>query len=108
MRDSKEAILRGQRDQHQLMLDHQDDQLDDLARSAETLNRTALVINHELEDHQRMLSELDRDVETQTGRMKIVMDRISQVLKTSDTKQLCLILWLFVIFLVMLLLVIYF
>eukprot|EP00914_Ancora_sagittata_P014252 GHVO01027803.1.p1 GENE.GHVO01027803.1~~GHVO01027803.1.p1 ORF type:complete len:115 (-),score=8.80 GHVO01027803.1:372-716(-) len=101
------SAIRNAREQHQLMLEHQDDQLHDLALSADNLNQTALAINTELAEHQRMLSELDRDVDAQSGRMHTVMGKISKVFATSDTKQLCLILWLFVIFLILLFLVIY-
>eukprot|EP00922_Rhytidocystis_sp_ex-Travisia-forbesii_P058398 GHVS01086321.1.p1 GENE.GHVS01086321.1~~GHVS01086321.1.p1 ORF type:complete len:250 (-),score=60.10 GHVS01086321.1:91-840(-) len=95
-----------QREQQQLLLQQQDDHLEELATSADRLHQTAVVINEELEDQQRMLCELDDDIDREAERMSFVMRKMSRLLKTNDTRQLCLILWLVVIAVVLLLLVV--
>eukprot|EP00922_Rhytidocystis_sp_ex-Travisia-forbesii_P058399 GHVS01086322.1.p1 GENE.GHVS01086322.1~~GHVS01086322.1.p1 ORF type:complete len:249 (-),score=64.47 GHVS01086322.1:152-898(-) len=94
-----------QREQQQLLLQQQDEHLEELATSADRLHQTAVVINEELEDQQRMLCELDEDIDREAERMSFVMRKMSRLLKTNDTRQLCLILWLVVIAVVMFLLV---
>eukprot|EP00922_Rhytidocystis_sp_ex-Travisia-forbesii_P005441 GHVS01007943.1.p1 GENE.GHVS01007943.1~~GHVS01007943.1.p1 ORF type:complete len:252 (+),score=60.23 GHVS01007943.1:171-926(+) len=83
-----------QREQQHMLLQQQDQHLEELAMSADRLHHTAVVINEELEDQQRMLCELDEDIDREAERMNFVMKRMSRLLKTNDTRQLCLILWL--------------
>lgn len=91
---------------HQVLLQQQDEQLEELALSADRLHQTAVVINEELEDQQRMLTELDEDIDREAERMSFVMRRMSRLLKTTDTRQLCLVLWLVLIVIVLFFLVV--
>eukprot|EP00922_Rhytidocystis_sp_ex-Travisia-forbesii_P005436 GHVS01007938.1.p1 GENE.GHVS01007938.1~~GHVS01007938.1.p1 ORF type:complete len:248 (+),score=43.34 GHVS01007938.1:226-969(+) len=94
-----------QREQQQLLVQQQDAHLEELAMSADRLHHTAVVINEELEDQQRMLCELDEDIDREAERMNFVMRKMSRLLKTNDTRQLCLIMWLVITAVILFLLV---
>ncbi|XP_058515643.1 uncharacterized protein LOC131479013 [Ochotona princeps] len=78
----------------ELLLRQQDYQLQELSQSAERLHETACTINRELEDQQRMLDELDENLDQQAAQMNFLLRRMGRVLKTNNVRQLCLILWL--------------
>lgn len=84
----------GIRGPRQLLLTEQDRTLDDLSRTAARMNQTALVINEELQDQERLLANLDNDVDRETEHMHRVLRGMARILKTSSRKELCLILWL--------------
>lgn len=92
--EANAAFFHSQQQQHQQLLLQQDSQLEELSQSADRLHETALMINRELEDQQRMLNELDEDIEHQSAQMNFLMRRMAKILKTSSMRQLCLILWL--------------
>lgn len=100
-------FMKTQQSHQQVMRQQQDQQLEELAESAERLNQTALVINHELEDQQRMLIELDEDIDRETEKMNFVMRRMAKLLQTNDTKTLWIIIWLVLLLFLMVLLVLY-
>jgi chromosome segregation ATPase len=80
---------------------HQDNELHELTKCTERLNEKALVINNELEDQKLLLEQLDQDIDRQAEKMNFVMKHMAKVLKTSDTKQLYLIMVLTVIFVIL-------
>lgn len=53
-----------------------------------------------------MLSELDDDIDRETEKMNFVMRRLGLLLRSSDSKQLWLILMLFCVFMFLLMLII--
>ena len=73
---------------HEQIIQRQDDTLTELARVTDRLGQTAIVINTEIQDQQRLLSELDRGVDRQQEKMNYVMGKMGKLLKTNDTKQL--------------------
>ncbi|CDJ58022.1 syntaxin family protein, putative [Eimeria maxima] len=108
----------------QTLVMQQDQQLEELATAATRLHETALTINQELETQQRMLTDLDDTVERQDSRsskkhssssssnssnnsiycvcaaasqMNFLMRRLAKVVRSSDTRQLWTIVWLFCI-----------
>lgn len=101
-----ERFLGEERETQQQIMRQQDQNLTELSRCAERLNATAHVINNELQDHQRMLQELDEDIDKETEKLNFVMKRIGKLLKTSDSKQLMLIVVLFLLMVFLLFLVI--
>ncbi|PFH37641.1 putative syntaxin 6 protein [Besnoitia besnoiti] len=92
--EANAAFFHTQQQQHEQLLLQQDSQLQELSQSADRLHETAMMINQELENQQRMLNELDEDIEHQTAQMNFLMRRMAKILKTSNLRQLCLILWL--------------
>jgi chromosome segregation ATPase len=82
---------------HEQIINQQDDTLAELARVTDRLGQTAVVINTELQDQQRLLNELDNDLDRQQEKMNYVMGKMAKLLKTNDTKQLIFVLVLLVI-----------
>lgn len=101
-----EAFINRQRQDQQLIVQQQDEALAELSKSAERLGNTARTINIEIQDHQRMLQELDEDIDRETEKLNFVMKRMGRLLKTSDNKQLCVIIGLVILMIILLFLVI--
>lgn len=98
-------FLNSQRESQMQIMTRQDEDLTEISASAQRLNNSAQVINNELKEQQKMLEELDDDLDKQTEKLNFVMKRMGKLLKTSDNKQLCLIIGLtclmvFLIFLI--------
>lgn len=98
-------FLNNQRETQMQIMATQDEDLTQISASAQRLNNSAQIINTELKEQQKMLEELDDDLDKQTEKLNFVMKRMGKLLKTSDNKQLCLIIGLtclmvFLIFLI--------
>mmetsp|Transcript_52185 Transcript_52185/g.124377 ORF Transcript_52185/g.124377 Transcript_52185/m.124377 type:complete len:246 (-) Transcript_52185:118-855(-) len=100
------AFLGTQRQEQQLIMNQQDEQLSELSKSAMRLGENARAINTELKEQQVMLEELGEDIDREAEKLNFVMKRIGKLMQTNDSKQICVIIALFVIFLVLLFLVI--
>ncbi|GAW82562.1 hypothetical protein, conserved [Plasmodium gonderi] len=72
----------------------QDNDLDELAESAERLHNAAITINTELKDQQKLLDELENEMDYSNEKMNFVMKRIGDYLKTNNPKVLSLIVYL--------------
>jgi len=99
-------FLNNQRQDQQQIISQQDEELTQLSKVAQRLGDTARTINVELQDQQKMLEELDEDIDRETEKLNFVMKKVGRLLKTSDSKQLCVVIALFVLFMVMMFLVI--
>lgn len=95
--DSNHSSIGASKQVHQQIVHQQDETLTELARVTDRLGQTALVINTELQDQQRLLTELDRDMDRQQEKMNYVMGKMAKLLKTNDTKQLMMVIILLVI-----------
>lgn len=104
-RENEEFLARQRQEQAQI-IQQQDQDLTLLSQSAQRLGETARTINTELQDQQKMIEELDEDIDRETEKLNFVMKRIGRLLKTSDNKQLCLIIGLTVLLVVLVFLVI--
>lgn len=105
VKDNQEFLEKQRRDQVQLVAE-QDVALSELSASAQRLGVTAQTINNELREQQQMLQALDEDIDRETEKMNFVMKRVGRLLKTSDSKQLCLIIGLFVLMVMLIFLII--
>lgn len=101
VKEANEGSLSESRQVHQQIINQQDETLTELARVTDRLGQTAIVINTELKDQERLLSELDRDIDRQSEKMNYVMGKMAKLLKTSDTKQLMLVIILLIISIVL-------
>lgn len=101
-----QAFLDRQRQQQTQLRAQQDEDLETLSLSAQRLGNTAQIINVELKEQQKMLEELDEDIDKEAEKLNFVMKRMGKLLKTSDSKQLCLIIGLSCLVAVLLFLVI--
>lgn len=101
-----DAFLDRQRQEQTQIMAQQDEALQAISDSAQRLGNVARTINVELQEQQVMLTQLDEDIDRETEKLNFVMKRIGRLLKTSDSKQLCVIIALFVLFMVLLFLII--
>lgn len=101
-----QAFLDRQRQQQTQLRAQQDEDLEMLSLSAQRLGNTAQIINVELKEQQKMLEELDEDIDKEAEKLNFVMKQMGKLLKTSDSKQLCLIIGLSCLVAVLLFLVI--
>lgn len=104
-RDNQDFLDRQRMEQAQIIA-QQDEALAELSASAQRLGHTAQTINVELREQQRMLEALDEGIDRETEKLNFVMKRMGRLLKTSDNKQLCLIVGLIVLLVVLIFLVI--
>lgn len=93
-----EVFLNRQRHEQAQIIEQQDQELTELSKVAQRLGDTARTINVELHDQQKMLDELDEDIDRETEKLNFVMKKMGRLLKTSDHKQLCVIIALFALF----------
>ena len=100
--DSADHTIGSSKQVHEQIIAQQDETLTELARVTDRLGETAVVINSELQDQQRLLSQLDNDMDRQQEKMNYVMGKMGKLLKTSDMKQIG-----FVIFLLLLSIVLF-
>ncbi|KAJ3211284.1 t-SNARE [Dinochytrium kinnereticum] len=94
--------------QRQIMRE-QDSQLDEVLGTVGNLREVAIVMGRELDDQARLLDDLETDVETTAGKVKMGLKRVKEFLDANaDTKQqwtICglisaLVLLLFIVFLI--------
>ncbi|KJP86923.1 hypothetical protein AK88_03432 [Plasmodium fragile] len=67
-----------------VVLKRQDNDLDELAESAERLHNAAITINTELKDQQKLLDELENEMDYSNEKMNIVTKKIAHYLKTNS------------------------
>merc|ERR1719284_881304 len=106
MHHENDALIAREKQEQTRIIAKQDEQLIDLSKTVQRLGDNAKTLHTELHDQQRMLSMLDDDMDKETERLNFVMKRMGRLLKTSDTKQLCVIIALIVLFIILLFLVI--
>ncbi|SBS88704.1 SNARE protein, putative [Plasmodium malariae] len=66
----------------------QDDDLDELAESAERLHNAAITINTELKDQQKLLDELENEMDNSNEKTNFVTRKISDYLKTNSQRNI--------------------
>ena len=90
-----------------MIMQQQDEDLTELGQGVDRLNEMSMGINQELQTQNRMLNDLDRDIDEAAEKMNFVMGKLAKLLKTKDTCQICVILALTFILIVLILLVMY-
>ncbi|GAB5029638.1 t-snare coiled-coil domain family [Nannochloropsis oceanica] len=101
------AFIDEQRSRQHLMLQEQDQGLEELGTAVDRVGRMADAMNQELNAQNRMLGDLEVEVENTNEQMNFVMGRLSKLLKTKDKYQLWLIIFLTVVLIVLIILTIY-
>eukprot|EP00405_Crypthecodinium_cohnii_P033090 CAMPEP_0206519202 /NCGR_PEP_ID=MMETSP0324_2-20121206/65042_1 /ASSEMBLY_ACC=CAM_ASM_000836 /TAXON_ID=2866 /ORGANISM="Crypthecodinium cohnii, Strain Seligo" /LENGTH=267 /DNA_ID=CAMNT_0054012721 /DNA_START=134 /DNA_END=937 /DNA_ORIENTATION=+ len=69
------------------LLGEQDDELAELSKATMRIGQVAQTINGELKTQEKILQELNEDIDEQTNRMGILMKGVSGVLKTNNRWQ---------------------
>jgi hypothetical protein len=95
------SFVRGQQQVTREIISQQDEQLDSLGNAVDRLGNMGRSINDELKTQNRMLGELDRDIDDAGEKMNFVMAKLSTLLKTKDSCQIWTIVILSVILIVL-------
>lgn len=101
-----DAFLDMERQTQRRIIQQQDELVDQVASSAQRLQAAADTIGKELKEQQPLLLLLDKEIDKETESLNFVMKRIGRLLQTGDSKQLCLIIALFILMIVLIFLVI--
>jgi syntaxin 6 len=71
-----------------LLMQHQDETLDELGEAVLKVGHMAETINEEIGQQNKMLSEMEEDLEHVEEELGMVMGKLAKVLKTKDRWQL--------------------
>ncbi|CAE7932700.1 SYP61 [Symbiodinium sp. KB8] len=82
------AFLEEQRLLQKQLLAQQEDELQALEKGAQRLGQVAYTINGEIESQQKLLDELNQDIEKEMERMDVVTKGMGALLKTSNKAQI--------------------
>ncbi|TDH70936.1 hypothetical protein CCR75_008214 [Bremia lactucae] len=107
MPEKKERFLRDEAQRQSQIIKEQDENLAGLRTDLTRLHGVTIEISNEATHQNKMLDELTVEVDEAQERMNFVVARLSTLLKTKDTCQLGLILFLVAVLTVMVFLVVY-
>ncbi len=91
---SNADFLRQQQAEQKEIRGQQDEILDDMSAGVEQLDVMSKALRDELDEEKRLLEQFERDMEEAQARMNVVLRGMSKLLKTKNTCQLWLILFL--------------
>lgn len=92
IRNDNDSFIRNQGQVQDQMIRQQDTDLDDLSNVVGVLGQMGNAIHSELDQHHKILEDLDAGVDNTSGRLNAVMRRVNKLLEsTSDRVQWCLI-----------------
>jgi hypothetical protein len=86
--NSNSAFVQAARSQQRQMLSKQDDHLTQLAESTARLNQNARAMQVELEGHNRILTEIDSDVDLHYESMNGLQRTMARVFKTTSRREI--------------------
>ncbi|GMH37728.1 hypothetical protein BSKO_05601 [Bryopsis sp. KO-2023] len=93
-----------QRMQQEMIVRQQDEDLDEMGKVVDRLGQVGLTIHDELSHQQRMLDDLDEDLDITTNRMRAAQRKIADIIKKSGGKwQFCTIVLLSILLIVLVL-----
>ena len=81
-------FVRSQQQQTKEMIGQQDVQLNSLGQAVDRLEGMGRTINTELKEQNRLLDDLDNDLDEAGEKMNFVMAKLSKLLKTKDGCQI--------------------
>eukprot|EP00897_Mesotaenium_endlicherianum_P004708 jgi/Mesen1/4265/ME000022S03555 len=107
MRDNEDFIA-GEDDRQALIMRTQDEHLDEMSESLAKIGGMGIAIHEELGSQDKIISELQADVENTNSRLELVQKKMTAVMKKAGIKgQLMMIVALVVLFLILLALLVY-
>ncbi|XP_065917920.1 syntaxin-6-like [Dysidea avara] len=90
MERSNQGFIEQQHNQQQTMMVKQDEQLEDVGQSVQTLKRMGVAIGDELDEQAVILEDFDRELEHTDSRLRTLTKRVELAIKkTSGRAQLC-------------------
>mmetsp|Transcript_20381 Transcript_20381/g.26338 ORF Transcript_20381/g.26338 Transcript_20381/m.26338 type:complete len:128 (-) Transcript_20381:283-666(-) len=106
--DDEDDFIQKQIRNQRMQLKKQDEGLEMLSMSASRLGELSMNIHTELEDQNRMLSEMDEDLERAEGDLDLVTKKTKELVKKAGgTKNCLLILSLIIVVIVLFFLILY-
>jgi chromosome segregation ATPase len=105
--EENHSFIQDQRQQTQFAIREQDMALDELGMAVDKLHVIGRGVNEELKEQNRMLDDLDRDLDEAGGKMNFVQEALSKLLKTKDGCQIWTIVILFLILCILVALIIW-
>uniref|UniRef100_A0A0D6R6D7 t-SNARE coiled-coil homology domain-containing protein n=1 Tax=Araucaria cunninghamii TaxID=56994 RepID=A0A0D6R6D7_ARACU len=108
MDPENDDFIQSESDRQVLLMKEQDQELDELSASVERLGGVGLTIHEELMGQERILNELDQDMDKTSNRLEFVQKKVALVMKKAGAKgQIMMIVFLLILFIVLVLLVFY-
>uniref|UniRef100_A0A7S0WJC1 t-SNARE coiled-coil homology domain-containing protein n=1 Tax=Chlamydomonas leiostraca TaxID=1034604 RepID=A0A7S0WJC1_9CHLO len=99
---ANDKFLGGEFDKQQLIIKKQDQALDEIEQHVNRIGRMGRAIGEELEQHERLINELDSDVDTTHSRLKATAKKMQEIIRKSGSNtQLGIIVFLIVVLLVL-------
>jgi hypothetical protein len=105
--EENHSFIQDQRQQTQFAIREQDRALDELGNAVDKLHVIGRGVNEELKEQNRMLDDLDRDLDEAGGKMNFVQEALGKLLKTKDGCQIWTIVILFLILCILVALIIW-
>ena len=99
--------LREQQQQQSLIRRDQDQSLDKIGNTLDRLNEMAVTIDAELKEQDKILTDIDTEMDTAQSKMDGAIKSVEKLLKTKDKCQLCVIVGLTLTFIVVAIITIY-
>ncbi len=88
IKKENDQFITDQRVQTMQMIDQQDNQLESLGKSVDRLGNIGRDINQELKEQDKMLDELDKEMEDASSNMASVQEALGKLLNTKDGCQI--------------------
>ncbi|CAK7350501.1 unnamed protein product [Dovyalis caffra] len=99
-------FIQSESDRQMLLIKQQDEELDELSASVERIGGVGLTIHEELLAQEKIIDDLDTEMDTTSNRLDFVQKKVAMVMKKASTKgQLMMILFLVVLFIILFVLV---
>ncbi|PUZ43842.1 hypothetical protein GQ55_8G039700 [Panicum hallii var. hallii] len=101
-----DEFIASESDQQMLLIKRQDEELDALSASVQRIGGVGLTIHDELVGQEKLLGELNLDMETTSNRLDFVQKRVAMVMKKASLKgQIMMIAFLVILFIILFVLV---
>lgn len=84
--DRNDQFVSDQRMQQEMIVRQQDQELEEMGKAVDRLGQVGLTIHDELSHQQRMLDDLDEDIDITTNRMRAAQKKIADIIKKTGMK----------------------
>lgn len=85
LQSENERFIQGEQKKTKDLLQDQDRDLDKLNAGLDTIHSQARLINDEVKTQNKMIDELDKDINTATDKMNVVQAALAKLLKSKDS-----------------------
>jgi syntaxin 6 len=101
-----DGFVQSESDRQMLLIKQQDEELDELSKSVQRIGGVGLTIHDELVAQERIIDELDTEMDSTKNRLEFVQKKVGMVMKKAGAKgQMMMICFLLVLFIILFVLV---